>query len=178
MNNPLQIKTSSITDSPELIDIEMPEQGLELYVGSNVFRSTNGVVKFQGKEQVVLEPQLHPLALFLTMDLYDEQGTRVGHIRRNTLSAHSADRFTINVKAGGEETPDDPPSVAVADRTTGRAVFEACLMQRRKIHITVGQFCTHKGELVTVSPHYCRVGTSLTLFGDVSESRGGAAAIG
>jgi hypothetical protein len=178
VNNPLQIKTLGITDSSELIDIEMPEQGLELYVGSNVFRNTNGVVKLQGKEQVVLETQPQPFALLLTMDLYDEQGTRIGHIRRNALSAHSVGRFAINVKASGEITPDDPPSVIVADRTTGHTVFEACLMQRRKIRITVGRFCTHKGELVTVSPHYCRIGTGLTLFGDVAESRGGAAAIG
>ena len=160
MNNPLQIKTIGITDSPGLIDIEKPEQGLELHVGSNVFRNTNGVVKLQGKEQLVLETQPQPLALLLTMDLYDEQGTRVGHIRRNALSAHSAGRVTV------------------ADRITGHTVFEACLMQRRKICITVGHLYTHKGELVTVSPHYCRIGTGLTLFGDVAESRGGAAAIG
>jgi hypothetical protein len=112
------------------------------------------------------------------MDLYDEQGTRVGHIRRNALSAHSAGRFTINVKVSGEATPGDPPSVTVADRTTGHTVFEACLMQKRKIRIAAGRFCTHKGELVTVSPHYCRIGTGLTLFGDVAESRGSAATIG
>jgi len=178
MNNPLHIKTIGITDSPELIDIEKPEQGLELHVGSNVFRNTNGVVKLQGKEQLVLETQPQPLALLLTMDLYDEQGTRVGHIRRNALSAHSAGRFIINIKPSDEATPDDPPSVTVADRTTGHTVFEACLMQRRKVRITVGHFYTHKGELVTVSPHYCRIGTGFTLFGDVAESRGSAAAIG
>src|SRR5262245_3719101 len=178
MNNPLQIKTVGITDSPELIDIEKPEQGLELHVGSNVFRNTNGVVKLQGKEQLVLETQPQPLALFLTMDLYDEHGTRIGHIRRNTRSAHSVGRFTIDVKLANEATPDDPTSVTVGSRIAGHTIFEACLVQRRKIRITVGNFYTHKGELVTVSPHYCRIGTSLTLFGDVAESRGGAAAIG
>jgi len=178
MHNPLQIKTISTTDSPELIDIEKPEQGLELHVGSNVFRNTNGVVKLQGKEQLVLETQPDPLVLILTMDLYDERGTRIGHIRRNALSANSASRFTIDVKTSDAPTYDDPPSVTVADRTTGGTVFEACLMQRRKVRITVGNFFTHKGDLVTVSPHYCRIGTVLTLFGNVAESRGNAGAIG
>lgn len=178
MNNPLQIKTIGITDSPELIDLEKPEQGLELHIGSNVFRNTNGVVKFQGKEQVVLETQSDPLALLLTMDFYDDQGTRIGHVRRNALSAHSAVRFTIDAKTGGEATLDTPPSVTVTDRTTGRAVFEACLIQRRKIRITLGHFCTHKGEPITISPHYCRIGTGLTLFGNVAENRGGSAVIG
>jgi len=57
-------------------------------------------------------------------------------------------------------------------------VFEVWLIQGRKIRITVGNFYTHKGELMTVSPHYCRIGTVLTLFGNVAESRGNAAAIG
>ena len=178
MNNPLQFNTIGETDSPELIDIEKPEQGLELHVGSNVFRNTNGVVKLQGKEQLVLETQPDSLALLLTMDLYNEQGTRVGHIRRNRLSAHSAGRFAIDVNAGSETSPDPSPSVTVIDRTTGHTVFEVCLIQRRKIRITVGNFYTHKGELITVSPHYCRIGTVLTLFGNVAESRGNAAAIG
>jgi len=178
MNNPLQIKTIDITDAPELIDLEKPEQGLEMHIGSNVFRNTNGVLKLQGKEQLVLETQLDPLMLLLTMDLYDERGSRIGHIRRNTLSAHSTDRFTINVKTSSEPVPDNPPSVTVAERTTGHTVFEACLIQRRKIRITVGHFHTHKGDLVAVSPHYCRIGTGLTLFGHVAERRGSAAAIG
>jgi hypothetical protein len=178
MNNPLQFRTAGIEDPLELVDIEKPEQGLELHVGSNVFRNTNGVVKLQGKEQLVLETQLDPLMLLLTMDLYDDRGTRIGHVRRNVLSAQSGARYTINVKTSSEANPNDPPSVAIADRSTGHTVFEACLMQRRKIRITVGHFRTHKGELVTVSPHYCRIGTGVTLFGDVAESRGSSAAIG
>jgi hypothetical protein len=178
MNKPLHAKTIGITDSPELIDLEKPEQGLEMHIGSNVFRNTNGVVKLQGKEQLVLEAQPHPSTLLLTMDLYDEQGTRVGHIRRNMLSAHSAGRFTIDVMAGDESTSDDQPSITVADRTTGQTVLNASLVQGRKVRMTVGHFYTHKGELVTISPHYCRIGAGRTLFGDVAESRGGAAAIG
>lgn len=178
MNKPLQAKTIGITDSPELIDLEKPEQGLELHVGSNVFRNTNGVIKLQGKEQLVLEAQPQPPMLLLTMDLYDEQGTRVGHIRRNALSAHSTGRFAIDAKASGDSIPEGQPSVTVVDRTTGQPVLEACLVQGRKVRITVGQFHTHKGELVTISPHYCRIGTGRTLFGDVAEGRGGAAAIG
>jgi hypothetical protein len=84
----------------------------------------------------------------------------------------------IHAEASGEATPGDLPSVTVTDRVTGHTVFEACLMQKRKIRITSGRFCTHKGEVVTVSPHYCRIGTGLTMFGDVAESRGNAAVIG
>ena len=69
---------TDLDDTTGLIVEEKPEQGLELHVGSNVFRTTNGVIKLQGKEQIVLEVQHEPPALLLTMDFYDEQGQRTG----------------------------------------------------------------------------------------------------
>ncbi len=167
-----------LDDSPEVVEVEKPEQGLELHVGSNVFRSTNGVVMLQGKEQIFLEVRSDPPALLLTMDLYDEQSRRVGHLRRNSVSASSAARFAVSASSSPDATLNDPLTVVVSDHQTGQTVIEAYLFQKRKIRITGALFYTHKGELVTISPHYCRVGTALTRFGDVTESRGGAAVIG
>lgn len=160
------------------IEAEKPEQGLELLVGSNVFRTTNGIIKLQGKEQIVLEVQTAPPSLLLTMDFYDGQGQRIGHLRRNQLSTVGAKRYALSVTVASDATIDDPLTVTVSDRTTGAAVLEVYLFQRRKIRITNASFHTHKGELVSVSPHYCRVGTGLTKFGDVVECRGEAVSIG
>ena len=167
-----------LVSQTELVEEEKPEQGIELHVGSNVFRTTNGVVKLQGKEQLVLEVRSDPPALLLTMDIYDEEGQRIGHLRRNTISAASAARFAVSNISAHQATVDDPPTVMVLDRQAQLTVIEACLFQKRKIRITAGQFCTHKGDVVSISPHYCRIGKGLTLFGDVIESRGGAAVIG
>jgi len=181
MNNFFQTD-SDMTDLDETIEldveIEKPEQGLELHIGSNVFRATNGVIKLQGKEQIVLEVRPNPPALLLTMDFYDEHGRRIGHLRRNTLSAAGASRFAVSMNTPPDATLDDPLTVTVSDRTTGIQVIDVYLFQRRKIRVTTGNFHTHKGELVSISPHYCRIGAGLTIFGDVIESRGGVAAIG
>jgi hypothetical protein len=160
------------------VEEEKPEQGLELHIGSNVFRTTNGVLKLQGKEQIVLEVQPDPPALFVTMDFYDEQGQRIGHLRRNQLSAAGASRFAVCVTTAQDATIDDPLTVTVSCRTTGNTVIEVYVFQRRKIRFTSAQFHTHKGDLVSISPHYCRIGTGLTMFGDVIEGRGGAALLG
>ena len=178
MNNPLQTQPIGITDSHELSDLEKPEQGLELHIGSNVFRNTSGVIKFQGKEQMVLEIRTSPLSLLLTMDFYNDQGARIAHVRRNTLSAHSAVHFIVHTEPDDETASHPTPTVRVIDRSTNQSVFEACLIQQRKIRITTGHFRTHKGELVAITTHYCRIGASLTLFGSVAENRGGVAAIG
>ena len=161
-----------------VVEEEKPEAGLELHVGSNIFRTTNGVIKFQGKEQIVLEVQCAPPVLLLTMDFYDEQGQRIGHLRRNQLSAVGSSRFAVGVTGPPDATLDDPLTVTVSERTTGSTVIEVYLFQRRKIRFTSAHFYTHKGEIVSISPHYCRLGTAFTMFGDVVEGRGGTAAIG
>ena len=94
-----------------IVEEEKPEVGLELHVGSNIFRATNGVIKFQGKEQIVLEVQPDPPSLMLTMDFYDEAGQRIGHLRRNQLSAVGASRFAVGVTAPPDPTLDDPLTV-------------------------------------------------------------------
>jgi hypothetical protein len=158
--------------TPELIEEQKPELGVELHVGSNVFRTTNGVVKLQGKEQIALE--VRPL----TMDFYDEEGRRIGHLRRNTLSGSSASRFAVAISSTHSPSVNEPWTVTVSDLATGDTVVEAYLFQKQKIRIATGRFYTHKGELVTVSPHFFRVGTGPTRFGDVADSRGGEAVIG
>ena len=181
MHNPFQTNADMMDideASNTIVEDEKPEVGLELHVGSNVFRTTNGVMKFQGKEQVVLEVQSDPPALLLTMDFYDEQGQRIGHLRRNQLSAAGTSRFAVGITAPPDPTLDDPLTVTVSERATGGTVIEVYLFQRRKIRFTTAHFHTHKGEVVSISPHYCRLGTGLTMFGDVVEGRGGTATIG
>jgi hypothetical protein len=181
MHNPFETDSDMMEldeSSGLIVEEEKPEVGLELHVGSNIFRTTNGVIKLQGKEQIVLEIQSDPPALLLTMDFYDEQGQRIGHLRRNQLSAVGASRFAVCVTAPSDPSLNDPLTVTVSERTTGNTVIEVYLFQRRKIRFTTAHFHTHKGEVVSISPHYCRIGTALTMFGDVVEGRGGTAAIG
>jgi hypothetical protein len=161
-----------------IVEDEKPEVGLELHLGSNIFRTTNGVIKLQGKEQIVLEVQPDPPALLLTMDFYDEHGQRIGHLRRNQLSAVGSARFVVSIPAPTDPTLDDPLTVTVSERATGSTVIEVYLFQRRKIRITSAHFHSHKGDVVSITPHCCRIGTSLTKFGDVVEGRGGIATIG
>ena len=67
MNNPFQTDahTMDLDGTEVTVEEARPEQGLELHVGSNVFRSTNGVIKLQGKEQIVLEVQPQSSLLFV-----------------------------------------------------------------------------------------------------------------
>lgn len=55
---------------------------MDLAIGSNSFRNTNGVLAIHGKEQIVLEIAAENDQLLLTMDLYSADGRQVAHLRQ------------------------------------------------------------------------------------------------
>jgi len=144
--------------------------GPEILIGSNIFRNTNGVVNIQGKEQLVLETRPAQGLLLVTVDLYDANGTQIAHVRRNTLVINQAAQFT--------NMPSDAPWVRLYSRQSGEIAFEARIVSDNRIQITSGRFYSHTGALVDITPHYCRIGSGRTLFGDVVENRGRTVVLG
>lgn len=152
--------------------------GPELLIGSNIFRNTNGVVNIQGKEQLVLETRPAQGLLLVTVDLYDANGTQIAHVRRNTLMINQAAQFTIDIHQATTNMPSDAPWVRLYGRQSGEIAFEARVVSDNRIQITSGRFYSHTGALVDITPHYCRIGSGRTLFGDVVENRGRTVVLG
>jgi hypothetical protein len=150
---------------------------MDLNIGSNVFRNTNGVLKVEGKEQLVLQIDAEDPQLFVTMDLYDAAGTQLAHLRRNVWRINHHNRFDV------ERVPSDtslftlPMCVTLIDKPTG-IVLEVKLMDMQTVYIPHGRFYSHTGQLVEITPHYWRFPGKPTTFGSVCDVRGGAAALG
>jgi len=156
----------------------LTKPGLELCIGSNIFRNTNGVVTIQGKEQVVIETNREHGLFLITLDLYDAQGTRIAHLRRNVLTLNEKERFAVEVDLGQSLSPVDGPSVRLMDLQSGGIVLSAAMTSEHKVALLFGKFYSHRGVEVEITPHYCRIGSGRTLFGDIVESRGGPAILG
>lgn len=171
--HPRHAGVSSQSDRP---DPAGPQPGPELLIGSNIFRNTNGVVKIDGKEQLVLEYQVEQGVLLLTIDLYGEAGDHIAHVRRNRMVMNKGERFTVDGQSAGREA--DLPSIRLWDRQSGSVVFEASAISERRIRISTGKFFSHKGLAVDITPHYCRIGPGRTLFGDIVENKGGTVVLG
>lgn len=164
---------------PQAVEANKSKSLLELTIGSNVFRNTNGVVKLQGKEQMVVEFYPGENQLLLTMDFYDNAGTHTAHLRRNAWAFNTANRYVLTTSPAALSLFTGPLWLKVSDRHSGGdVVLEVTVTPNGKIQIPNGKFHTHKGHLVEITSHYCRVVPGLTLFGDVFEARGGAASIG
>lgn len=151
----------------------LSKPGLELRIGSNIFRNTNGVVKIHGKEQLVVEVKPEQGLFLATLDLYNERGTRIAHLRRNVLTVNERSRFTVELPLGQHLSTVETPSVRVTDLQSGQVVLEARMTADSRVDLACGKLYSHKGMLVEITSHYCRVGSGVTLFREIRETRGG-----
>lgn len=156
----------------------LSKSGFELRIGSNIFRSTNGVVKIHGTEQLVVERKPEQGLLLVTLDLYNERGVRIAHLRRNVLTLNERGQFTVDAPVGQNLSSVNSPSVRITDLQSGHVVLEARMASEHRIDLVCGSLYSHKGMLVEITSHYCRIGPHTTLFGNIVETRGGPVVLG
>jgi len=153
------------------------QQRLELRIGSNIFRSTNGIITIQGKAQLVIERQPEQ-ELLLTMDLYDQHGAQTAHLRRNVFMLNQSEQFAIETHRPQGDRPGDDSWVRLTDRRSGSPVVEIHMVSAHRVHIVSGKFHSHRGALIDITLNYCRIGPNTALFGEIRESHGGMVSLG
>jgi hypothetical protein len=156
----------------------LSKPGLELRIGSNTFRSTNGIVRIHGKEQLVIEVKPEQGLLLVTLDLYNERGIRTAHLRRNHLTLNEDNRFAVDVSHSQGLSSAGLPSVRLTDLQSEHIALEIRTASEYRVNLACGKLYSHKGVLVEITPHYCRIGSGTALFGNIVEARGGPAVLG
>ncbi len=140
---------------------------MEFNMGSNTIRNTNGVIKAEGKDQILLE--LGPNSeLLLTMDIYDTNGVHVAKVIRNVFAFDYKDRYRITAK---------PTSLVLIEKEHKTVVLEATVTDRDKIQVIQGAFYSSKGHLIEINRRCWKVMGS-TISGMVFDSHGGAITLG
>jgi transcription antitermination factor NusG len=151
---------------------------MRIKVGSIIVRNTNGVIVIQGKEQVALEVPPDTMQLLLTMDLYNAKGKRIAHVRQNLWVVNEQDRFAIATSPSAPPLFPTPSWVMLNDKETGEVVLKVHAEDRDKVDLVRGIFFSHKGHLVEITPHYCRISGGFTRFAEVLDARGQAVLLG
>lgn len=140
---------------------------MEFSMGSNVIRNTNGVIKIEGKDQILLELGEGP-QLLLTMDIYDTKGIHVAKVIRNKFAFDYKDKYRITAK---------PSSLALVEREHNTVLIEATVLDKEKIEVIQGTFYSVKGHLIEITRRFWRV-MGTTTSGMTFDSHGGAIVIG
>lgn len=140
---------------------------MELNIGSNIINNTSGVLRVQGKEQVFLEIG-EDGQLLLTMDIYDSNRNHVAKLRRNAWAFNNKERFEVTTS---------PKSLKLKDKESGAVVVEVKVLDKDNIEIPCGEFYTHMGNLLEITPQYWRIG-GLTMSDNIFDRCGSAVEIG
>ena len=174
----MELRKPEAARLPHQMEAERFKHSLEIRLGSNIFRNTNGVLRVQGKEQLVLELSPERNRILLTIDLYDGSGNHIAHLRRNRWAFNDGNRFALNTSDSSPTLFPNLPWLKLTDQETEETVLEAAVAPEGKIQVATGKFYSHRGQLIEITSHFCRVGSTHTLFGDVYEAGGGTAVLG
>lgn len=137
---------------------------MDIELGTNTLRNTNGVFIAHGKEQVHLEWLEEEKKLVLSMGVYMPTGTEVARLKRNVWETNPGDRFVLT---------ELPEMVKVEDTTLQTVVMEIHKKENQMVTIPAAKFYTSKGTLSEVSPEWWRVGNKMELTGIETDLEGG-----
>ena len=87
---------------------------MDISIGSNQLRNTNGIFVAQDQDLIKVEQKAEDGSVLLSMDLYNPAGSQVAKLERNKWTSNDQDRFELRA---------DPESVTVIDNTLKGVVF-------------------------------------------------------
>jgi hypothetical protein len=115
---------------------------MQLTIGSNRLRNTDGVVSVRGNRQIMLEWGPLDSELWLTMDLYNAGGTHIARLRRNQWTFNDRQRFDFSVEGTGFN---------LVDTKSSQLVLEARVVGRDSVLITRGAFYSSAGDHIEIT---------------------------
>ena len=137
---------------------------MDILIGSNQLRNTNGTFVAQEQEFIKLELGENDEGLLLTMNLYNPAGTQVAKLERNSWVSNDQDRFELN--AG-------PESVMLVDNTLKGVVILLKIEDHNRITIPQAKFYLPSGRVSEVTADGWQVGNTIELKGADIDLDGG-----
>jgi len=137
---------------------------VDINIGSNTLRNTNGIFTAHGQELLRVEVGESDGQLLLTMGMYMPTGSEVAKLERNTWVSNEGDRFEVTT---------EPHAVKVMDKTLKNVVIQLATGDTNRIEVLLAKFYTSKGMLSEVSAEWWRVGNKMELTGIDMDLEGG-----
>ena len=137
---------------------------MDIQLGTNTLRNSNGVFLDHGKEQLRIEWGEVTKELILSMGVFMPTGTEVATLKSNEWENNPGERFVITTT---------PEGVKVEDTTLKTVVMEVQKSADQGVKISSAKFYTSKGVLSEVSSEWWRVGNKMELTGIEMDMEGG-----
>ena len=138
---------------------------MDIVIGSNVLRNTNGVMTAHEQQQLCVKVGEGEGPILLTMEMYMPTGTQVAKLEKNVWISNEGDRFELTTES---------QSIKIVDNILKNVVIELKLEEDKRLSVSQAKFYTSKGTLSEVSSEWWRVGNKMELAGIDMDLEGGA----
>jgi hypothetical protein len=116
---------------------------MDVEVGSNLYRNTDGIIEIEGVPQIQVALKLATGALLVNFALFDADGKVAAKLNDSTLM--------INEKRAYEVTK-TPKSLLLTHSASGTVILQMEMKAPDVVAITKGEFHTIKGHIFRITP--------------------------
>ncbi len=131
-----------------------PEMIMDIAIGSNQLRNTNGIFVAQDQDLIKVERHAEDRGILLSMDLYNPAGTRIARLERNQWTSNEHNRFEIQTS---------PESVTLVDHTLKGSVFSVQTHAEDSVHVPQAKFYLPGGTVSEVTADSWHIGNRMEL---------------
>jgi len=137
---------------------------VDITLGSNNLRKTNGVFTAHGKDLLWVEMGEKDGPPIVSIDVYTPTGAQVAKLERNIWQSNENERY---------ECTTEPQSVKVVDTILKQVVIHVTKEDDHRLVVPLAKFYTIKGTVSEVTHDWWRVGNTMELKGVDLDLEGG-----
>ena len=141
---------------------------MDVEVGSNLYRNTDGMIEIEGVPQIQVTLKLATGMLLVNFALFDMEGKVTAKLNDSTLM--------INEKRAYEVTK-SPKSLLLTHLASGTVILQMEVKAPDVVAFTKGEFHTIKGHVIRISPTEWNI-DKLRASGTTQDAKGGPVALG
>ncbi len=137
---------------------------MDIAIGSNLLRNTNGIFMAQTHDLVQLDRKKEDGTLYLSIEIFTPTGTQAGKLERNEWVTNNQDRFELKI---------EPTSVTLTDKILKGVVIQADSNDDGIVTIPQAKFYLPDGKLSEVTSESWQIGNKIELKGADVDLHGG-----
>jgi hypothetical protein len=144
------------------------EHDMDVQIGSNVYRNTDGTVEVDGLPQIILTQRKPGGPLLVNFVVYDEVGRVVAKVVDSTMAFNERRAHDLNRTPNG---------LIITQTETGKTLLKVEWNAEGRVVIPLAAFLSAKGRQLEVSPTEWRI-EKKRLADQTTDARGASVVIG
>jgi len=141
---------------------------MDIEVGSNLYRNSDGTIEIEGVPQIQLNKHPSTGALLVNFALFDAEGRMLAKMVDSTLMFNERRAYDVRKTA---------QSLALTEAASGKVLLQLDMKAPDVVSFSRGEFCTMKGRVLEVSATEWKIAKQ-TKSGQTIDAKGGAVSIG